>query len=783
MVSRANQLTPSSAASSEASAFAMLDNLAAELESAPSVVTAPAPPPALAVTVPRSTRSAAASAAPLSSTSASSTTGRAGGFATQGFLTGEHALLRLNRAKPVCLGYIGNKQRFCLKPVKGGVGNENMFCCNGHRGAKFPVDWTAYYVPMKDSALAAPYITSAEVEEYSSHHLIKEEHSSKEWIRILNRFHDEHQTRVQEVLGIKLKGSPSGEAFNFDTENVEKEDEASDVFGTPNPELSKPVSEPRPDEALSIARGAGAFRMLSALGLEALKTLSSNLFGSIDEDALMVQEGESLSEEQLRALKTSVDTLREAASAGFKESESRLQEAVRLLEEDGDRRTKAFISILHDLFGTRNRDAFLAESQSFAHGIVEADATANAASFDASQACDDVAKLQAKIKEMETSVSGVFNHIAQGAKKTGDVIKAFANRFNAELSVLSARVTSLNVAAPGPSDPLDAMLSTTGVPPPQGQLYLAGYHHYKMNRYAVGRTVAEESQFNTHGWNCVCVFESDDEMKEWIRLRNPLAPPSSADHSAEIAALSVRINELQEQLAEVKKSVASEKGVSAGGESFDSPEEIAELIHREGVDPKRLIGAAVDFVSFFAHERDGRIDELTLEMKQMKMVGIENIAQLHYIGSFRHMQPSRFLNSSNTIVQHGDRFPMLANAVAWHGDALVKGGNIELEKTISETSKQIDLYFEQYLPPGRLRDLCIRLNLDTTRWAAKFITYSNRELKEVANYGIPEVKTYTLLSDQWITVLMAFWSSRMLMQEFSSECDLILYVARAIFKT
>ena len=60
--------------------------------------------------------------------------------------------------------------------------------------------------------------------------------------------------------------------------------------------------------------------MLSALGLEALKTLSSNLFGSIDEDALMVQEGESLSEEQLRALKTSVDTLREAASASFKES-------------------------------------------------------------------------------------------------------------------------------------------------------------------------------------------------------------------------------------------------------------------------------------------------------------------------------------------------------------------------------------------------------------------------------------------------------------------------------
>jgi hypothetical protein len=168
---------------------------------------------------------------------------------------------------------------------------------------------------------------------------------------------------------------------------------------------------------------------------------------------------------------------------------------------------------------------------------------------------------------------------------------------------------------------------------------------------------------------------------------------------------------------------------------------------------------------------------MTTVMKQMKMVGIDNIAQLHYIGSFRHMQPSRFLNSANTIVQNGQ------NKIAWQGNALIKGGNIELEKTISETAKRIDLYCEQYLPQGRLGDLCFRLNPDTTRWASKFIVYSNRELKEVANYGIPEVKTYTLLSDQWITVFTCFWPCRMLMQEFSGDCDLVMYVARAIYKT
>lgn len=95
MVTRLNDSTPSSAASSAVSALDMLDSLAAELQAAPSVVAAPAPPPDLAVAVPCSTRSAAAWAAPLSTTLASSTTGRSGGVATQGFLTDEHSLFGL----------------------------------------------------------------------------------------------------------------------------------------------------------------------------------------------------------------------------------------------------------------------------------------------------------------------------------------------------------------------------------------------------------------------------------------------------------------------------------------------------------------------------------------------------------------------------------------------------------------------------------------------------------------------------------------------------------------
>lgn len=95
------------------------------------------------------------------------------------------------------------------------------------------------------------------------------------------------------------------------------------------------------------------------------------------------------------------------------------------------------------------------------------------------------------------------------------------------------------------------------------------------------------------------------------------------------------------------------KGVFAGGTLFDSEEEIVALLVSEGVDAKKCLGAVVDFVSFFAHEKDGRVDEnkMTNEMKQMQMAGIDNVASLRFINSFRHMQPGYFLNSSNTLMR------------------------------------------------------------------------------------------------------------------------------------
>jgi hypothetical protein len=77
----------------------------------------------------------------------------------------------------------------------------------------------------------------------------------------------------------------------------------------------------------------------------------------------------------------------------------------------------------------------------------------------------------------------------------------------------------------------------------------------------------------------------------------------------------------------------------------------------------------------------------------------------------------------------------------------------------------------------------MRLCLDVTRWITKLIGYINRELKEVENYGIPESKVYTLMSNQLITILNSMWSVRTMMQEFVSDSDLELYAARAVMIT
>jgi hypothetical protein len=130
------------------------------------------------------------------------------------------------------------------------------------------------------------------------------------------------------------------------------------------------------------------------------------------------------------------------------------------------------------------------------------------------------------------------------------------------------------------------------------------------------------------------------------------------------------------------------------------------------------------------------------------------------------------------------RFPMLDGESAWHGTGLSKGGCIELEKAIEEITESIETYIEQTLPDGKFKDLCYKMCSTSMKFLSNVVTYINREIKQVLKYGIPELKTYTLVSDQLHTIFEEMWASRRLMQEFDSEMNNdVEYFARGVWIT
>jgi hypothetical protein len=209
-----------------------MDSLLVDLVTSPSVVAAPAaasrPPPISPA------HQQSASRPPTAPWSTTSTMSSLGGVA-HGLLSGKAPLFYFDdrTRTALCAGYIGGKsglkQRFCCKPIEGGVGNARMFCCNGHKGAKFPLTPRTYYVPMKnDSALVSPFVTAAELESEDSLHLAAEEHSSREWIDLITEFTTSHG----------YCSLPAGQAtFGFtedqETGGEETGDGSDDVFLLP----------------------------------------------------------------------------------------------------------------------------------------------------------------------------------------------------------------------------------------------------------------------------------------------------------------------------------------------------------------------------------------------------------------------------------------------------------------------------------------------------------------------------------------------------------------------
>eukprot|EP00956_Cyclotella_meneghiniana_P000986 scaffold1158_cov46-Cyclotella_meneghiniana.AAC.4 len=50
-------------------------------------------------------------------------------------------------------------------------------------------------------------------------------------------------------------------------------------------------------------------------------------------------------------------------------------------------------------------------------------------------------------------------------------------------------------------------------------------------------------------------------------------------------------------------------------------------------------------------------------------------------------------------------------------------------------------------------------------------------------YGIPEARAYTLVSDEVNIIFRAMWEKRRLMQECTADMDMNVFLARAVWAT
>jgi hypothetical protein len=493
-----------------------------------------------------------------------------------------------------------------------------MFCCNGHKGAKFPLTPRTYYVPMKnDSALVSPFVTAAELESEDHLHLTKEEHSSREWIELVTEFSASHG----------LRSPPSAQAsFGFtedgDTGGEEPGDGSDDVF-----------LDASADILSSTSKGAGAFKMLASSRLDAIKSFLpvANLFGPVKQEISDVSIEASPS---FPKLVSSVDSLLHLVPDGFAEIEDKMKAAVKLLEDEMGRMSRLQVAFRDQVVGSVDASAFVEEFGSVCAGVMRAEGAATNAKMSGATALIVAEDATARAVSAKADVKTVSEALQAHSAKTAKVLKAFVDRFNDEIAALAQR------AAPAASAAHRASPSQEDSP---NSLHLAGYHDRATKRFTTGRNVREYERLTRNGFVKVVDFVSEDEARDWLRQKNgaPTAPTPSSPNprdelacdsseggiAAQISDLTSLLHTLESKLDSLEKASAPTLGVSLDKFSFDTIDELVALIRKENI-PTTAFGVAVDPVSFFCHHKSGRVEDVkhSNEMKAMKLAGISNIS-------------------------------------------------------------------------------------------------------------------------------------------------------------
>ena len=790
----------SSPAQSSSSGLPPLDALDALLGDISSVSFTPAPVPSSGAGARRTIDTAAPAvpspSAPLSAQSASSRTGGV----LKGFINGKESLLPMTSAKSrtICAGFLGgkngNKSRFCCKEVPEGF---MRFCSKAHSGEKFKIVAKAYYVRMQsDSALCAPFVTQEELVQYDSMHLTRAAHSSKEWIAILDRFHEENGTRGLE------EDSPSAVDV-VDSTEFEKVSMSDEL----DKEISESGSVDRKPDVELIDKEIETSSVLRANDF--LLPLRDVLL-SVDESAMP----------QIEIVKV-LKVLSAHLPSGLTELDDKVSQVKEFLTKELEKIRDAQGDIHTDLFAFSDPAEFITSHHSFAHAIrnLVSDVIATTGRMDELHSSVETASSKADTALMEAD--SVSTMLSASVTKFATAVRTMSNKTSEGLAMLTSRISSLEMGSP-----FDGSSRT---PFDKTEIFYAAYAHRDTKRVTIGINMGEYQRLTTdNGWILVRTFSTQEEMTEWFGIQGPTvgslwtdnasfgtggsdstvlagvssSSPNPGDEPASVVLrggeIAAQISELTEAIATLKaekvsfradivelQRAAFSRSISVGEFGFDSVSDIVSMLEEDGVDPNTF-GIAVDANSYYAHYHDGSSNDVKTsnEMKIMRLAGITDAAALRYVTSFREMHPPYFLNSSNSVVKEGDRFPMLENKTAWHGKSMVTGARQRFEKANMDALKSVEVYIDQHVKSGsKTSRLCKFLATTTSNWNTKLIAHINNELQTVNQYGIPEKETYTLVSNQVNKMYRTMWDQRRLMQEFSTERQGMQYCAQLIWVT
>lgn len=328
------------------------------------------------------------------------------------------------------------------------------------------------------------------------------------------------------------------------------------------------------------------------------------------------------------------------------------------------------------------------------------------------------------------------------------------------------------------------------------------YFKYADNRPTIAMGRSEYERLTKNGYILVSTFSSWKEAEAWLAAGgvpphrandssspkpspSPVSEPSSSN--ADLSALQSELNSLRRELEDLR-AASQHKGVSVGLFSFDSEDDLVELIKSEGVVINEALPCALDAMSFWSHRLTGVApsSSQTTQKKLMMEAGVSDNTSMVYIESFRREQPEFFLGNkdSNHLVPEGERFPILDSTAVWEGTTAISGYRRQYEKAVQSGNQTAMNYIQQHTPVrSRFRELCVHLLQETNSWLGRLETHINNELKRVQQYGIPEARAFTLVSDEVNIIFKAIWSKRQLMQEFSAGMDLTVYLARAVWTT